>query len=48
MKSIEALQHRIDFILVSKNLSEKSISATVIRTPEVEKVSDHYPLIAKF
>lgn len=48
MKSVEAKQHRIDFILTSDNLSEKCVDATIIRNEEVEKVSDHYPVIAKF
>lgn len=49
----EALQRgfleRIDFILATPGLSKLNTEAQIVREPDVlEKISDHYPVIAKF
>lgn len=35
---------RIDYVLVNEQLLNKKLKARVIRTAELEKVSDHYPV----
>ncbi|MEC9094978.1 MAG: endonuclease/exonuclease/phosphatase family protein [Planctomycetota bacterium] len=49
----EALQRgfleRIDFILATPELSKLNTEAQIVREPDVlERISDHYPVIAKF
>ena len=39
---------RIDFILASTDVAEKSCSAQVLKGPETHQLSDHYPVLAKF
>ncbi len=39
---------RIDFILTSSDLAEKSRSAKVWKSPETHQLSDHYPILADF
>ncbi len=48
MAAVEAMQRRIDFILVSKNLLDNSLTATILRSKALDEISDHYPVIAGF
>ena len=39
---------RIDFILTSKALAQNTVRCQIIREGVVNKISDHYPVIADF
>ena len=49
--SIEELKlkrQRIDFIFASKSLASQSNSATILLSKELDKISDHYPVVVEF
>ncbi len=43
-----AKRQRIDFIFADKQLSESSLSGTIMHSPELDMISDHYPVVATF
>lgn len=45
---ITTLRRRIDYILVSRELGKEVVSARVINQGVVDRLSDHYPVIATF
>ena len=45
---IQRTHQRIDFILTSPDLARKCTSATVAHDEVVQRLSDHYPVIATF
>jgi len=48
IKELKSKQRRIDFILADKTLSKFSTSGTILLSSELDKISDHYPIVAKF
>lgn len=48
IKELESKQCRIDFVFADKALADHSVSATIIRSDELDKISDHYPVVAQF
>lgn len=48
LESVISIERRIDFILASKNLAGKSKASTIIRNKDLDRISDHYPVIALF
>jgi len=45
---LTTLRRRIDYILVSRELGKEVVSARVINQGVVDRLSDHYPVIATF
>ena len=41
-------RRRIDYILVSRELARRTLSASVINSGIVDQLSDHYPVVAQF
>lgn len=39
---------RLDYIFATGDLADLAVSCDVVRTPEVEGISDHYPVVADF
>jgi len=39
---------RCDYLLASKALAARATSYKVIRSPETDMASDHYPILAEF
>ncbi len=48
LELVKAIERRIDFIMASKNIVAKSKYATILRSNKLDKISDHYPIVAKF
>ena len=48
LESVRAIERRIDFILASKKMEEISKASTIFRSPDLDLISDHYPVIAIF
>lgn len=48
MAEIISKRARIDFIFADQTLQKHSISGKIILSKEVEKISDHYPVIVEF
>lgn len=45
IEEVKAKRQRIDFIFVDQKLQRRTISGTILRSEEIEKVSDHYPVV---
>jgi len=45
MKEVEAKRQRIDFIFADRILQKSSASGTILKSKELDKISDHYPIV---
>jgi len=39
---------RLDYIFATEDLAQRAIRCDVLRTPDTERASDHYPVLADF
>lgn len=45
IEEVKSKRQRIDFIFIDQKLQQRSISGTILRSKEIEEVSDHYPVV---
>ena len=48
MDDVIAKRQRIDFIFADKQLAEFSVSGTIMHSPQLDMISDHYPVVTHF
>ena len=48
LKELKLKRYRIDFVFADKSFAEQSHSGTISLAREIEKISDHYPVIVEF
>lgn len=48
MDDVIAKHQRIDFIFADEQLSDLSLSGTIMHSDELDMISDHYPVVATF
>ena len=48
IEEVKARRQRIDFIFADQQFSKSSISGTVMHSDELDRISDHYPVVATF
>lgn len=48
MEVVKSKRQRIDFVFASEELARTSRSATIVRSKELDKISDHYPVLVEF
>lgn len=48
LEVLKSKRQRIDFIFADSRLQKHSVSGTVLVSEELDKISDHYPVVAEF
>ena len=48
LKELKLKRYRIDFVFADNSFAEQSHSGTISLAREIEKISDHYPVIVEF